>query len=199
MNSFASQSRSSGCVGLKPMWPKSLGRGDEAGAEDVMPDAVHHDAGGQRVARIGEPFGEGEAALLLGRIGREVEAAEFVFEDRERIGRDDFARVHVIAAMQAMGWLGLLEGARVGQRRLGDGGEFFLKGLDLRDEVGGGIRGGWDGFDLLVEAGAEAIRVAGDGFPGLRIVGDFDAVGRGEAVFIKLCPPCCDRGSRRRG
>ena len=55
-------------------------RGDEAGAEDVMPDAIHHDAGGQRVARIGEPFREGEAALLLGRVGQKIETAEFVFE-----------------------------------------------------------------------------------------------------------------------
>ena len=49
MNSAASQSSSSGCVGCSPSLPKSFGGGHEPPAEVVLPDAVHQHAGGQRV------------------------------------------------------------------------------------------------------------------------------------------------------
>ena len=44
MNSAASQSSSSGCVGGCPITPKSSGVGDDAAAKMALPNAIHHHA-----------------------------------------------------------------------------------------------------------------------------------------------------------
>ena len=44
----------------------------EAGAEQLLPDAVHGHAGGERVAFVGEPVGELKASALAGGNGGEL-------------------------------------------------------------------------------------------------------------------------------
>ena len=43
-------------------------RRNEAPSEMSLPDPVHHDPRRERIRRIGNPVGEGETALLLGRL-----------------------------------------------------------------------------------------------------------------------------------
>ena len=61
MNSTASQSSSSGCVGGSPLMPKSSDGADEAAAEQLGPPAVDRDAGRQRVVAVDQPAGQVEA------------------------------------------------------------------------------------------------------------------------------------------
>ena len=62
MNSSASQSSSSGCVGLSPCKPKLLDERHDAAAEVVLPDAIDHDAGSQRIVWGGDPVGQDAAS-----------------------------------------------------------------------------------------------------------------------------------------
>ena len=56
-----------------PLAAEVLRRRDQAAAEEHLPDAVHGDARGQRVAAIGQPAGQAEAVAR--RIGRERQEA----------------------------------------------------------------------------------------------------------------------------
>ena len=69
------------------------GRSHEAGAEEHLPDAIHGDAGGERVLAHGDPVGEAEA---VGR--RAVRAA--AGQDGGRGGGDFFGRLRVVAAVE---------------------------------------------------------------------------------------------------
>ena len=53
--------------------PEVARRLDETGAEVVVPDAVRHDAGEQRVRRRRDPLGELLAAIAVGRVRLQVE------------------------------------------------------------------------------------------------------------------------------
>ena len=44
------------------------GGGDEALAKVMVPEAVHDDAGGERVVGMGDPVREGESALGFGHL-----------------------------------------------------------------------------------------------------------------------------------
>ena len=46
-------------------------RADEAGAEELLPETVHGDAGGERILRIDDPVGEIEAGGSRGSGGVE--------------------------------------------------------------------------------------------------------------------------------
>jgi len=46
-----------GMARLLALTPEVLRRGDEAGAEELLPEPVHGDSGGERVAGIDEPAG----------------------------------------------------------------------------------------------------------------------------------------------
>ena len=72
MNSTASQSSSSGCVGGVPLRPKSKTVGDQRLAEVPRPDVVDRDAGRQRVAPVGHPAGQRGAPAGAGRRERLV-------------------------------------------------------------------------------------------------------------------------------
>ena len=62
-----------------------IGRGDEAGAEDPLPHAVHIDAGGERMLGMQQRFGEGETV-----------GDAFARQHFQRGGLDEFARgVHI--------------------------------------------------------------------------------------------------------
>jgi hypothetical protein len=61
MNSVASQSSSSGWVGGQALGAEVLGRFDERPAEELAPEAVHHDPRGQRIVLVDEPVREPEA------------------------------------------------------------------------------------------------------------------------------------------
>ena len=61
-SSTASQSSSSGWVGGSPCGAEVVGRGDEAAAEMVLPEAVDDDAGGERMVGPRQPLGQVEAA-----------------------------------------------------------------------------------------------------------------------------------------
>jgi hypothetical protein len=71
MNSVASQSSSAGWVGGAPWEPKVVLRLDQAAAEVLLPDAVDHDARGQRVGGVEEPAGEVESVGLCDAQGRQ--------------------------------------------------------------------------------------------------------------------------------
>ena len=58
MNSTASQSSNSGCVGGLAHLAEVVQRGDDAPAEVVAPDAIDDHARGQRILRGAEPFGQ---------------------------------------------------------------------------------------------------------------------------------------------
>ena len=62
MNSQASQSSSSGCAGRSPCEPRSSSVLDEPVAEELLPEAVHEDAGGQRIVAARRANGPGRAA-----------------------------------------------------------------------------------------------------------------------------------------
>ena len=55
-----------GVGGLEAHAAEVAWRLHEAGAEVALPDAVDHDAGGEWVLCVGDPVGEGAAAVLLG-------------------------------------------------------------------------------------------------------------------------------------
>jgi hypothetical protein len=83
-------------------------RADEAGAEVVMPETVHGDAGGERLGFTREPFRKRSAALRLGRVGGKLETTEH----RKSTGADGIARLLRITAREDMDPLGLGELAR---------------------------------------------------------------------------------------
>jgi len=74
-NSVASQSSRGWSVGGAPWEPKSFLGFDEAEAEILLPNAVHHHAGGEGVGGIEEPAGEVEAVGMGGGGGERREDA----------------------------------------------------------------------------------------------------------------------------
>ncbi len=74
----------------------STGRNNSL-SEDMMPNAVHHDPCGERMVRLGHPFGEFHPTLRIGCSGIEPEIAVEHFES----GRHDFvARILRTAAVE---------------------------------------------------------------------------------------------------
>ena len=69
---------------------------DEAAAEVALPDAVDHHAGGERVLRIGDPAGQGEAAAgggrREGRLRRSAELADKELGWTARFGYPEMVR-----------------------------------------------------------------------------------------------------------
>ena len=57
-NSDASQSSNSGCEGGNPWRPKSLVVATMPRPKMSLPDAIDHDAGGERMVGLGEPQGQ---------------------------------------------------------------------------------------------------------------------------------------------
>ncbi len=98
MKSTASQSSSSGCVGYCALRAEVGGGGDDAGAEEDLPESVHFDAGGERVAAHGDPFGEAEA--VGGGAGRQRR------QDGGRAGGDFFRRLRIVATAEDVGLRG---------------------------------------------------------------------------------------------
>ena len=97
MNSPASQSSSSGCVGGCAVDAEVARRRDEAAAEVVLPEAVDHDARGQRIRRRGDPVAPAR------RAGRSFAAAATSVRVRRagtsgNAGCDFLARLAVLAA-----------------------------------------------------------------------------------------------------
>ena len=69
MNSTASQSSSSGCVGGFAHLPEVLERGDDAAAEMLLPETIDDDARGQRILRRADPSGQRQAAAGGAAVG----------------------------------------------------------------------------------------------------------------------------------
>ena len=67
MNSLASQSSSSGCVGRSPCVPKSSRRAHDAAPENFLPDAIHRHARRQRIFGRDQPSRQCESRGLLAR------------------------------------------------------------------------------------------------------------------------------------
>src|SRR5262245_58358415 len=86
---------------------------NESSAEMIMPHAVSHDAGGERVARIGEPFGESAASLGFRGIGGQSEVAVQFCDGGQCARRDDFLRSSDIASLQFVCRLRLFANANV--------------------------------------------------------------------------------------
>ena len=73
---------------------KVIRRLDDARAEKVLPDAVHHHTGGQRILRARDPCREFEPAALLGihRFGLRIH------QHLRKSARDDLAKLRVLTA-----------------------------------------------------------------------------------------------------
>ena len=69
-----------GVAGVLALGAEVGGRGDDAGAEEDLPEAVHFDAGGERMLGHRDPLGEAEA------IGRRAGGQRR--QDGGRAGRD---------------------------------------------------------------------------------------------------------------
>ena len=113
-----------------------VGRGDEAGAEVLLPDAVDDDAGGEGVFFAGEGLGESEAAIVGERAG--VDGGE----DLRETARDGVAGFEAVAANENVG----IDG------RAGDG-----DGLGAVDGCGG-----FEDGELLADLGGGLVVFAGD-------------------------------------
>ena len=101
---------------------------DEAAPEEVVPDAVDHDASGERVLRGGDGLGEGEA-------GRE-EGLEWwtrTVQDFQVATRDGVGGLGVVAASEERGVEG---GACDDAGRAAGGGDFTFEATILGDERG---------------------------------------------------------------
>ena len=83
MNSMASQSSNSGCVGGDALRAEVVLRLDEAAAEILLPDAIHDDARGERILRLDEPAREIEAVRVSAGLERRQHGG--------RAGRDALA------------------------------------------------------------------------------------------------------------
>ena len=99
-------------------------RVDDAGAEVMMPEAVHDDTRGERIVLGDNPVGQGFAAIGFGRVGREGQLGA---DEGERTGCYGFARLGRVTAMLAEGWARLFEPADVAARVGGDLRELGLK------------------------------------------------------------------------
>ena len=62
MNSTASQSSSSGCVGRSP-WRRVFAGFDNSVPEVLLPNAIHGHAAGQRIVPTHKPFGQSQAVF----------------------------------------------------------------------------------------------------------------------------------------
>ena len=69
MNSVASQSSSSGCVGVGALSAEVVLGLDQAAAEVLLPDAVDGDAGRQRISRIDQPRARSSRVAPAGNCG----------------------------------------------------------------------------------------------------------------------------------
>ena len=100
MNSTASQSSSSGCVGEFALRAEIFEALDDAAAEDQLPQPIDEDAGRQRVLAAGDPAGQIEPCRRL-----VFEPCAIEQEIAGTAGRDDFAGVvEPVAARQACAW-----------------------------------------------------------------------------------------------
>ena len=93
MKRVASQSSSSGMRRRRRLVAEVVGRADEAVAEMVLPDAIDHDAGGQRIGRARDGVGELEPAAAVAE-ARAILAGQ----DFEEAARHDLARRLGLAA-----------------------------------------------------------------------------------------------------
>jgi len=124
------------------------GGGDDAGAEEVVPDAVGHDAGGEGVVGFGEPLSKFFPSDGVFRTRVETEVA---FHNGEAGGWDFVARIFRTAAVENLGGSGLGEAADEGVARA-----FFGEGMNVPVEsLGGGLEIGVliEGLASLVGAG----------------------------------------------
>ena len=67
---------------------KVIGSVDQSLSEMVLPDPIHHHAGGQRITGIGNPIGKAESAFPLGRIGGKTQLGREGTNRRESAGGD---------------------------------------------------------------------------------------------------------------
>ena len=127
--STASQSSNSWLTGDFPVDAEILGGLHQPGAEDLLPEAVHRHAGGERMLGPQQPLGETEAVpRQLGRHGR---------KERGRRRLDFFPPLVVIAAEEHVG-LGRLGALlhHVGHGAAGADRQLLLLGLgQLRRQV----------------------------------------------------------------
>ena len=75
--------------------------GDNPGAEEVVPDAVHHDAGSERVFGVGEPIREFFSTYGIFRTGVESEVA---FHDGKGSGWHFITGIFRATAVEDFGW-----------------------------------------------------------------------------------------------
>ena len=88
MNSAASQSSNSRCVGRNALGAQVVERRGQSPAKRQSPEAIHEDAGHQRIVSRDHPLGQVEP-----RRARRVARVE-LFQKAGNAGRDNLARSH---------------------------------------------------------------------------------------------------------
>ena len=91
--------------------------GDDAGAEGVMPETVHHHACRQRIAFVRKPLGKGRAACFFRGIRCQIQRPQRSTKNAQSIRGHDFTRLQKVAPMQSMRGLRLFEPSGISQRR----------------------------------------------------------------------------------
>ena len=131
-------------------------RGDDAAAKVILPNAIHHDSGGERMRRRGNPFSERFAAIGRDSIGRRLGDVAAT-ERREKAGANFHAETG-LAAQRHVGiggyaveihdarrdWTGRMVGVEAD--------ELAAQGIEARAVVGGeiGIDFGLTDLDEIV-------------------------------------------------
>ena len=106
-----------------------VGRGDDAAAEEVVPDAVDDDAAGQGIVRAKQAFGQFQAAALVGLVGRVVDGVE-------KAAGNGIERFFVVSALEERLILATPFGQGWDPR--GDGNLCFQASVFLDERLGGG-------------------------------------------------------------
>ena len=101
---------------------------DDALTENIVPESVDHDAGGQRVLWAGHPVGEFQAPLLFWFLDRHAYRAE----DGQDVGGDDLAFLQWFAAVETVGFFRLAESPDPCGIGAGHGGDAGLGGGQIR-------------------------------------------------------------------
>src|SRR5262249_43394454 len=88
-----------GMRGLRPVDAKITRGADNALAEMMLPETIDKDAGRQRMVRVRDPLGQGNAPFSVARIRRQL---QFRAKRGEGSRSDGFTLLHWVAPVEAM-------------------------------------------------------------------------------------------------
>src|SRR5207249_4779361 len=112
-----------------------VGGGDQAAAEVVVPDAVHDDAGGERVGGVDDPVGQASAAFGFGGVGGEAEVRGGRADDGETAGGHPVAAALDVAPQEEVGRLRRARVGGIGHGRRRDRLQRLLLARDLGGQL----------------------------------------------------------------